>query len=192
MQVPPSLIGALTRADAKRAGRKGTDQMNVNTVGTTGSLVGASSTAAVGTSSTDAATDVDALFPATQSSISGPGSLFGELASLAQSNPDEFKKVAGDIAQKLKAAAANATGDQAKFLSSMADKFGQAAQSGDMSVLRPGGPGGSGGAQHAHHHRHGGSGQASGDSGSSAFQELSQIISSALQDDSSTTSASPA
>ncbi|HVO18074.1 MAG TPA: hypothetical protein VMU15_02385 [Anaeromyxobacter sp.] len=167
--------------------------MNVNTVGTTGALLDTGSTSAVGMSTIDAAAGIDALFPATQSSISGPGSLFGELASLSQSDPDQFKKVAGDIAQKLKAAAANATGDQAKFLSSMADKFSEAAQSGDMSVLRPGGAGEAGGAQHPHHHhKHGGFGQASGGSGTSAFQQLSQIISSALQDDGSTGSASPA
>jgi hypothetical protein len=169
------------------ARRKGTNHMNVNTLGTT-SVVGGASTAAdvSDASSTIASADLDALGVASQSSISPEGGLFGELASLSQSDPSKFKKVATEISQKLKDAATQATGDQAKFLTKMAGKFDQAAQTGDMSVLKPEGPGGA----HGHHHRKHDTGQ--GNAPSSPFGVLSQIISSSLQDVTATSAASQA
>ncbi len=162
--------------------------MNVNSLGTSSVVAGASATADVtDASSTIASTDLDALGMASQSSISPEGGLFGELASLAQSDPSKFKKVAAEISQKLKDAAAQATGDQAKFLTKMAGKFDQAAQTGDMSVLKPEG---TGGAQGHHHHRKHDTGQAAGNAQSSPFGVLSQIISSSLQDVTGTSAAS--
>ena len=114
---------------------------------------------------------------ATQTSISREGGLFGQLSSLAQSNPTEFKQVAGEIADKLKAEAGQATGNQATFLGNLADKFSQAAQTGDLSALKPQGAGGQHHGHHHHHHASSGSssGQAGGDS-------IMQIIQQAIQD----------
>lgn len=152
--------------------------MSVTSVSSVSSLPSTTSTTAAAT------TDVDGLPVAFQSTISPEGGLFGQLASLAQSDPADFKQVAGEISQKLSTAASQATGDQAKFLTSMADKFGQAAQTGDMSALKPPGAEGTAGAQgHHHHHHHASTGQDSNgsQSSSSPFQAVSQAISSALQ-----------
>jgi hypothetical protein len=155
--------------------------MNVTSVGATSSILNTRSTTA-------ASTDADALPVASQSTISPEGGLFGELASLAHSDPAQFKKVAEEVSQKLKDAASQATGDQAKFLSKMADRFGQAAQTGDMSALKPEKAGGA----HPHHHKHGDSGQDQSGTQSSPFQTISQVISSSLQDVTGTSSPSQA
>ena len=69
-----------------------------------------------------------------------------------------------DIGTQLDSAAQNATGPQANALSSMAAKFQNAAQTGDISQLKP-----SGG--HHHHHHHGGGGGGGDASSSSATQD---------------------
>lgn len=92
--------------------------------------------------------------------ISGPGKLFAALKELATEDPEKFKAVAADIAAKIKAAVADSTdesddsvsstdstNDPASRLLSLAAKFEQAAETGDVSVLEPPsqGPGGVGG-----------------------------------------------
>lgn len=111
---------------------------------------------------------------ATQTTVSKEGSVFAQLAALARSSPDQFKAAASEIAQKLKDEASQATGDKASRLASLADRFSQAAQTGDLSALKPEGHRG-----HGHHGRHhgGGAGQAS-DAGTS----LAQVIEQAMQD----------
>jgi hypothetical protein len=111
---------------------------------------------------------------ATQTTVSPEGGLFGQLSQLSQSNPDEFKQVAAEISQKLKDEAGQATGDKATFLNNLADKFNQAAQSGDMSSLKPSSSHG----HHKHGHHHGGAGA----SGQGGQDSLSQIIQQALTD----------
>ncbi len=149
---------------------------------------GISSTTPI-TSSTPAplqAPDADDLPGATQTSISREGDLFGQLASLSQSDPGAFKQVASEISQKLEAEAAQATGDRAQFLSKLADRFGQAAQTGDMSALKPDG---AQGAHKHHHHGHQASSASSGSAQQQPLESLSQIIESSLEDVTGTTSA---
>jgi hypothetical protein len=98
--------------------------------------------ATTGTSSPSVGVSVD---------ISKPGQLLSDLDSLAQSDPDKFKAVTGDIAKKLKDAAAAQTGGRADFLNKLADRFSAASQSGNASDLTP--P--NAGKAHAHH-GHGG------------------------------------
>jgi hypothetical protein len=122
--------------------------------------------------------------------ISKPGQLFSQLSSLASSDPDKFKTVTADIAQKLKDAAGSQDGKRADFLNQLADKFSAASQSGSAADLAP--PRAHG--HHGGHHRHqqsadssGGSGQPSGGAGGPAglFQSVESIISDALQGTSS-------
>ncbi|HTN54383.1 MAG TPA: hypothetical protein VML50_18390, partial [Anaeromyxobacter sp.] len=83
--------------------------------------------------------DPSGLPPATQSSISPEGGLMGELSELSQSDPSKFKAVMQEIAEKLQGEASQASGDKAQALGNLADKFDQAAQTGDMSSLQPSG-----------------------------------------------------
>ncbi|HEY2902693.1 MAG TPA: hypothetical protein VGL59_19070 [Polyangia bacterium] len=121
--------------------------------------------------------------------ISKPGQLFSQLSSLASSDPDKFKTVTADIAQKLKDAAGSQTGKQADFLNQLADKFGAASQSGSASDLpAPRAHGHHGGGHHHHAQAASGSSDSAGQSGSSAaggpggvFQTVESIISNALE-----------
>ena len=70
-----------------------------------------------------------------------------KLSDLQQSDPTKFKEVVQQISSSFASAAQNATGEDATRLNNLADKFGQAAQSGDMSALRPSHHGG----HHGHH-----------------------------------------
>ena len=116
--------------------------------------------------------------------VSGPGKWMSELQSLANSDPDKFKQVTSEIAQKLRQDASSATGNQAAFLDKLADKFDQASQAGSMSALQP--PAGASG-HHGHHHhvhKYGAQQQSAGSDGSGTEQQvdLAQIIQSSLQD----------
>jgi len=146
------------------------------------------------TSSTSSATPVTSPDAANgvNVDISRPGQLFSQLASLAQSNPADFKSVTADIAQKLKDAAGSATGSQADFLNKIADRFQSASQSGNISDLAP--PQGGRAHGHRHHGHHGGGGggggaSTGGEGGESVGQILQGIISGAL---SSVSGAAPA
>lgn len=68
---------------------------------------------------------------------SKPGEVLNKLAQLLESDPDKFKEVTAKIAEKLKEAAASATGQDAERLNSLAEKFQQASDSGDLSALQP-------------------------------------------------------
>jgi hypothetical protein len=121
--------------------------------------------------------------------ISKPGQLFSQLSSLAQNDPDQFKAVSADIAQKLKDAAGSASGGQADFLNKIADRFQSASQSGNVSDLAP--PNAGKARHHGGHHgggHHGGS--TGGGGGGSAGQTIEGIISSALSAASSSSSSS--
>ncbi|HVR61270.1 MAG TPA: hypothetical protein VMU50_05190 [Polyangia bacterium] len=154
-----------------------------------GSIFG---TTAVGSqTNTDATTSTDSV-AGVSVDISKPGQLFGQLSSLASSDPAKFKQVTADIAQKLKDAAGSQDGKRADFLNQLSDKFTAASQSGSAADLAPQRAQGHHGG-HGHHHRHaqgaeggggGGtgntSGQTGGDSGNSVFQTIESIISDAL------------
>ena len=88
--------------------------------------------------------------------FSKAGDLFKQLQQLQSSDPAEFKQVLTDAAAKFKDAASQQTDPAAaKFLSGLADRFQKAADSGDLSSLKP--PSGSNGiyGPHGHHHRGG-------------------------------------
>jgi len=120
---------------------------------------------------------------ASSSQVSGPAKWMSELQDLAKSDPDKFKQVTSEIADKLRQEASSATGNQATFLGKLADKFEQASQSGDMSSLQP--PSGVSG-HHGHHHhvqKYAAQQQGAGTDGSGAPQpvDIAQIIQSSLQ-----------
>lgn len=155
------------------------------TINGVSSLCDPSATAAISQngSGTTATTNIDA-GPAVSVDVSRPGQLFGELSSLAQSDPAKFKSVTATIAQQLKSAASSASGPEATALSKLADRFSAASESGNASDLLPQRAQGAQGGHH-HHHRHA-EGQASGGldgggGGGSLMQTVQGIISSALQ-----------
>ena len=78
--------------------------------------------------------------------VSPMGQMLAKLDSLATSDPDKFKEVTAQIAEKLTTAANGATGSDAELLKRMADRFKTASESGDISALQP---------QQRPHHGHG-------------------------------------
>ncbi len=158
------------------------------------SVKSSSTVSAVTTAATQVGQVTSGTLPdATQTSVSPEASLFGQLSSLAQSDPARFKQVAQEISDKLKDAAGQATGGKADFLNQLAARFGDAAQSGDASVLKPDGSGGAQGAGGAHrhhgHHAHHAAMQ-SGATQSAPSDTVAQIIQTALTDTDGTTAAS--
>jgi len=98
---------------------------------------------------------------------------------------NQFKSVMSSIADTLKTDAQSATGPQAQHLTDLANKFSQAAQTGQMPDLQP--PGQQQGASgHHHHHHHQVSSYQNGSSSSTSNPsqpkvDLAQIIQTALQ-----------
>ncbi len=85
--------------------------------------------------------------------ISKTAEFFQQLRQLETQNPAEFKKELSDITGKLKSAAQQESDpSQSSFLNNLADRFQKAADSGDLSALKP--PQ----ASQGHHHHHGSSG----------------------------------
>ena len=105
-------------------------------------------------------------------SVSSVGKLFSQLAQLQQTDPDKFKTVLTDIANKLQAAGQQDGGAQGQALANLASKFQQAAQTGNLSSLKP--------AHHHHGHHRGAAAyqqaSAAGQSGSTATDPRSQIF----------------
>lgn len=91
---------------------------------------------------------------ASSTSISSGASLLAQLQQLSFSNPAAFQKATADIATQLQTDAQQTGGSQGQALTSLAAKFQQASQTGDLSPLKP---------AHAHHggHHHGGGSAAS-------------------------------
>ena len=94
------------------------------------------------TSATTSAADTVAPTASSQTSDSASFSklsdFFSKLQQLQSSDPAKFKEICADIAEKLKAAAQQ-LGDTpgGKMLSDLAAKFESAAQTGDVSQLKP-------------------------------------------------------
>ncbi|MGC4088016.1 MAG: hypothetical protein QM756_08985 [Polyangiaceae bacterium] len=93
--------------------------------------------------------------PAASARISSPGRLFSQLSQLAEQDPAKFKEVAQQIADDLRESASQLEGHEAAFDTRLAERFEQAAQTGDMSAFAPRK---SGGSEHPHHHPHHGVG----------------------------------
>jgi hypothetical protein len=153
--------------------------MDINSIGSnynidalTATQTSATQTSSVGGVTTDSA------------QLSPMASLLNQLQQLQQSDPTKFKSVMSSIADTLKTDARNATGPMADRLNALADKFSQAAQTGQMPDLQPKGqPQGTSG-HHHHHHQvqsyQGGSSSTDGSQNQPAV-DLAQIIQAALQ-----------
>ena len=77
--------------------------------------------------------------PTDTAEVSQTASLFKELAGLHSTDPAEFKQVLTDAAAKFKEAAGKATDpEQAQFLKDLANRFQNAAESGNLSSLLSG------------------------------------------------------
>jgi hypothetical protein len=116
--------------------------------------------------------------------LSPMASLLNQLQQLQQTDPTKFKSVMSSIADTLKTDAQSATGPQAQRLNALADKFSQAAQTGQMPDLQP--PGQQQGASAHHHHHHHVSSYQNGSSSSTSSSsqpkvDLAQIIQTAMQ-----------
>lgn len=91
--------------------------------------------------------------------ISKPGQLFSKLKNLETSDPDQFKQVMTDVSNSLKVTAQqDGSTPDGQALSALADKFAQAASSGNLSPLQPA----QGHHGHHGHHGHGGQGGQAG------------------------------
>jgi hypothetical protein len=155
--------------------------MNINSL--FGS-VGTTATSNVNPVTTTSTTSASSIPPsaAASAAISTPGQFFSQMQSLSQSNPTEFKAVASQVATTFQNAASQATGQQAQFLTNLANQFSQAAQTGTMPNPATGAASGASAAQAAspqgaphthHHHHHGGGG---GGAVSQAFQSAMETL----------------
>jgi hypothetical protein len=80
--------------------------------------------------------------------------LFSGLQQLAEQDPERFKQVAQQISDQLSATPDSSTGRANVLAQKLAERFGEAAQTGDLSPFRPGGERGGIGHHHHHHHHH--------------------------------------
>jgi hypothetical protein len=160
--------------------------MNINGVSNASSVidigaVSATDLSTLSTGGTDATSS-----PAAQASISKPGELFGKLQQLEQQDPDKFKQIVGSIADNLRSAAQQAGGQGSSFLDKLADRFDQAAQTGDLSSLQPqqSPEQQQNGAVSGHHHggHHGHHGGGGGGAISSIFDDALNQVNAALTD----------
>jgi hypothetical protein len=69
--------------------------------------------------------------------VSKVGQSLSKLEDLATNDPEQFKKTTAAIAEKLKAAAGEATGREKEFLTSMAEKFATASDEGTTDAIQP-------------------------------------------------------
>ena len=152
--------------------------MDINSIGNNYGLDAVNTTQAAATQSATGATTTDS------TQLSPMATLLNQLQQLQQSDPDKFKSVMSSIADTLKTDAQNATGPQAQRLNALADKFSQAAQTGQMPDLQPKGQAQGAAGHHHHHHQvqsyQGGASSSTGSQNQPAL-DLAQIIQSALQ-----------
>jgi hypothetical protein len=112
--------------------------MNIGGIGTSVTQALAQVTA-VSSQESGAAQSVNgAANGADESKMSGPGQIMAKLKDLQQSDPAKFKQVMQAVSESLKEQAQSASDPQEqKALTQVAGQFAQAAQSGDLSALRP-------------------------------------------------------
>lgn len=86
-------------------------------------------------------TSASVAHPRSQSSrppgISSDAEMLTKLVELRTSQPSRFRDVSREITSRLQAKADDQGGDVGKQLDQLADKFAEAARTGDMSALRP-------------------------------------------------------
>lgn len=68
---------------------------------------------------------------------SAEGGLHGELSQLKSSDPERFRARLIDLANRLRLVANEVGGRDAPALEQLADKMAEAAQTGELAVLRP-------------------------------------------------------
>jgi hypothetical protein len=93
-------------------------------------------TAQASTSASEAAAQATARQPASQARFSPAGRLINVLQAFEERHPEETQRVLGNIADKLRSDAEHA-GVFSERLTRWADRFQEAADSGDMSKLMP-------------------------------------------------------
>jgi len=143
----------------------------------TGLSNAATSSAVAGVEADSASGSLSATSAGDTSNLSEFAQLMKQLGDLATSDPAEFKQVAEQISQGLKQAAQGATGSQADFLDTLADRFSQAAQTGSMAPLKPPATAAHGGHHHVQKYA---AQQGASDLGSSGDGDVASIIESAL------------
>jgi hypothetical protein len=152
--------------------------MDINSIGSNYGLDAINTTQATAAQSASGATTTDS------TKLSPMATLLNQLQQLQQTDPDKFKSAMSSIADTLKTDAQNATGPEAQHLNALADKFSQAAQTGQMPDLQPkGGPQGASGHHHHHHqvqsYQQGSNASTNGQNQPSF--DLAQILQAALQ-----------
>jgi hypothetical protein len=154
--------------------------MNISGAGNTGGTGDATTVAAVTPAVRERTSRNSSVPPppttaAASADISKPGELFSKLQQLQQQDPVKFKEVIGEIAQSLHDAAGHAKGRGADFLTQLADRFDQAAQTGELPAPAPQ-ESRSGGSAHGHHHH----GHRGGGAVASALQHALDQVNQAL------------
>lgn len=147
---------------------------SINGVSTGSQILASQTTAASSTSSvTTDSTDISPFAAA-----------MAQLQQLQQSNPTQFKSVMSNIADTLTTDAQSASGSKAQMLTDLANKFSQAAQTGQMPDLQPAGQQQVASGRHHHHHQVKSYQDSSSTATSTQSQpttDLAQIIQTALQ-----------
>lgn len=82
--------------------------------------------------------------PKDRAQMSGPGAMLGKLQALKEQDPAAFSEKANEIAEKLRAGAANLDDKESAMVQRLADQLSNAAETGDPSALEPKGPSGGG------------------------------------------------
>lgn len=82
--------------------------------------------------------------PKDRAQMSGPGAMLGKLQALKEQDPAAFSEKANEIAEKLRAGAANMDDKESAMFQRLADQLSNAAETGDLSALEPKGPPGGG------------------------------------------------
>ena len=143
--------------------------MNVSGIDTNQTQVAAAnaSTATAGTQPVDADGDNDGT---SSSQVSPWAQLLSRLQQLQQTDPSKLSSVLTDISNKLQTEAQQTGGVEGQALSNLASKFQQAAQTGDLSGIRP---------HHHHGHHHGAAAAYQQQSDPSQVTGASQGVSSA-------------
>jgi hypothetical protein len=154
--------------------------MDINSIGNNYGLgaISTNQTAAAQLAATGSTSSSDS------TQLSPMASLLNQLQQLQQTDPNKFKSVMSSIADTLTTDAQSATGPKAKMLTDLANKFSQAAQTGQMPDLQP--PGQQQGVSGHHHHHHQAKSYQDSSSTSASSQgkpstDLAQIIQAALQ-----------
>jgi len=106
--------------------------MNVTSVSSLSTILGTTSV-----QSSQAVSDLTDPGGSETTGVSKMADLMSQLKSLEDSDPDKFKKVMSTIAEQLEKQAGSSDDGKAGFLEDMASRFKEAAESGDLSVLKP-------------------------------------------------------